>query len=371
MENIVFLLGTFDPVHNGHLRLAHAASLKLNADVVFVLLPSANGKKGGAKSADRLAMLKLALDENGSAAFSIDKNFMNSAKAKTIDVVSALSEKYAKYHRYLLLGSDEARAYEKKEEAERISDLCTILIADRPGYNVPAEIVDRYWMEHLDYDGAGAVSSSDIRTLKSMDIPIRVMNYIEKQGLYYMKKLSELLTPHRYVHSISVANLAYKIARSNYAINPKNAYIAGLIHDIGKDVPIDKSSEIMQRDFPEYADYPAFAHHQFVGVTMAKEIFGIEDGAILDAIEFHCTGRPHMSSLGKIIYSADKIEPGRGYNSRRLIRACERNYYVGFIKVLKENEKFLAEKGKGTATPLSEACHLLYLGRDKDKGEKK
>jgi HD superfamily phosphohydrolase YqeK len=30
---------------------------------------------------------------------------------------------------------------------------------------------------------------------------------------------------------------------------------------------------------------------------------------ILDAIEYHCTGKAHMPPLTKVIYSSDKIDP--------------------------------------------------------------
>ena len=73
MENLVLFGGTFDPVHNGHLRIARAASLRLNADVIFVPAKNPAFKQPSASISDRLNMLQLALRENGSSSFSISE----------------------------------------------------------------------------------------------------------------------------------------------------------------------------------------------------------------------------------------------------------------------------------------------------------
>lgn len=54
-----------------------------------------------------------------------------------------------------------------------------------------------------------------------------------------------------------------------------------------------------------------FLLHAKVGSFLAREKYGVNDKAILDAITYHTTGRPNMSTLDKIIYIADYIEPGR------------------------------------------------------------
>ena len=46
---------------------------------------------------------------------------------------------------------------------------------------------------------------------------------------------------------------------------------------------------------------------------IAREEYGIEDEEILSAIYCHTTGRKEMSTLDKIIFLADYIEPGRNF----------------------------------------------------------
>ena len=47
----------------------------------------------------------------------------------------------------------------------------------------------------------------------------------------------------------------------------------------------------------------------FFGCPIAKNEFGIKDEEILSAIRFHTIGKKEMTTLEKIIYLADKIEP--------------------------------------------------------------
>ena len=118
----------------------------------------------------------------------------------------------------------------------------------------------------------------------------------------------------------------------------------------------------MEEHFPEYKDFPEWSFHQFVGAYLAKEYFGIEDEDILSAIEFHSTGKPHMSPLGKVVYAADKIDPLRGYDSRSLIASCKKQYYLGFLDVLAANQAYLTKQGYVVDNPLTRDCYKLYLG---------
>jgi predicted HD superfamily hydrolase involved in NAD metabolism len=51
--------------------------------------------------------------------------------------------------------------------------------------------------------------------------------------------------------------------------------------------------------------------HAKLGAKLAKEKYGVLEKEILSAIENHTTGKPDMTMLEKIVFSADYIEPGR------------------------------------------------------------
>lgn len=367
MERLIVFGGSFDPVHNGHIRIAQAASFALNADVVFVPAKTPRWKTTEASAEDRLAMLRLAIDGPTSGAFYISTVELEGGDEEnhSIDTIRALQKKNPKKRLSLLIGSDQVNEFPRWIEAKELAKEADIVYVRRQGVPVDEGIVKEYAMTAIDYDKAGEVSSSAIRGLESLDLPAPVLGYIEKHGLYFMKKVEPYLSKNRLAHSLSVAHLALAIATSNHIDHPARAYVAGLLHDIGKNLAEADARKIVQESYPEYADYPAWALHQFTGAYLAKKDFGVSDGAVLDAIEFHCTGKPHMPPLGKILYSADKIEPTRGYDSSKMISACLKDYYLGFLKVLYENRKFMLGKGYDMDIPLSNECFALYLGGKK------
>lgn len=204
----------------------------------------------------------------------------------------------------------------------------------------------------------------DNRNLKTIDLCKETITYIHQEKLFYIDKVASFLSEKRLAHSESVASLCYTIAESNQMDNPGRAYIAGLLHDIGKYASIEEAGSLMKGEYDKFIGYPKWAYHQFVGAILAKRDFAINDEEILNAICYHCTGKPAMNPLGEILYSADKIDPLRGWDSRHYIQECKSNYHKGFLEVLDANRLYLQEKTKGQESecPMSEECYKFYLG---------
>lgn len=363
MRNLVIFGGSFDPVHNAHLEMARQAALLLNAEVVFVPAKSPRWKDPATTAEDRLAMLRLALKESGSPNFSLDL-FEYNSKAKTnysIDTVKYFASKYKKARLFFLIGADEVNAFHKWKDAEELSRLATPLFIPRAGLELDDNNIEKFHMQRLPVTFNSFTSSSAIRSCRCIDVPLSVRTYIEQHKLYYVKTLSEMMSTHRLLHSISVANLAFSVAINNKVEDYQRAYIAGILHDCAKDLPKDEARKKMKECFPEYLSFPEWTYHEFLGSKIAAEVFGIEDPEILNAIKFHATGRAHMGPLEKIIYASDKIEPTRGYDSSKLIKGCIKNYYLGFQKVLKENREFLESRGYKVDNPLTQEAFDLYL----------
>ena len=364
MKNLVIFGGTFDPVHNGHLRIAKQASKKLNASVIFVPSKAPRWKEPEETSNQRLDMLKIALKEADFDYEICSYELDSSAEVNySIDTVKYLKNLHKEDNLYFLIGADQVNKFRDWKDAEELSKLARITYVNRPGIELDESIIKEFNMLNLEFLESGEVSSSAIREMKSVDLPFEVLKYIEVNRLYFVKKLAELIPEKRLNHSIEVANLALEVAKVN-KLEPLNKfYFAALIHDIAKGWK--KESEnmvaIMKKYYPEYLDIPSFAYHQFVGEYLAKAKLGVEDEEILDAIKFHCTGKANMTTLGMVVYACDKIEPTRDFDSTWLINGCMENWKKGFLMTLEDNKKYLLGAKKDITNRLTDECFAMYL----------
>ena len=137
--------------------------------------------------------------------------------------------------------------------------------------------------------------------------------------MYELEKVLEFLKENlddfRYGHSIRVMETAVELARI-HGVDENKAEMAGILHDSGKWKSREKTLQKVQDwgiilSEEERAEYNLV--HGALSTYIAKNIFGIEDEDVLNAIKNHITGRPAMSDLEKIVYIADMIEPARNY----------------------------------------------------------
>ena len=357
--NKILFGGSFDPIHLGHINMAEQASKQLDADVIFLPSKVAVWKSDSTDITHKVNMINLAIREH--PRFHIDLYEVEKGEEQnySIDTVRYFVNKYPEDTFYYLIGTDHVNAFHKWKEAEELSKLAHIIFFARPDYVLDEENVKKYGMIQIEGVPQG-ISSTDIRSLKSLQVDEAVLDYIMLAELYFVPKIRSFISPRRYLHSCNVADLAYEIAKANNLERPDRAYIAGILHDIGKHKEND--STIMVEHYKEYIDYPAMIKHQFIGEYLAKTEFGVVDEEILEAIKYHTTGKDNMCALAKIIYAADKIEPGRGYDSSEYIRAMMEDGEKGFITVLKANVEFFEEKGIDYNNPLTSKCIKYYLG---------
>lgn len=357
MNRIIFG-GGFDPIHLGHLNMARAAKEIIQGEVIFVPAKVSVWKEESISEEHKLNMLRLAIEDEKS--FSID-TFELSQKEQpfSFETVNYFKKKYPRDKLYFLIGQDQVNSFHLWKEPDTIASKTQIIYFERPKYVVNQENIDKYHM--LPIKGPAVdVSSSDVRNLKSAAISEKVLRYIEDNNLYFIPKVRSYIKESRFQHSLSVARLAYRVAKKQH-LDYQKAYIAGLLHDIAKGIDKNESLVMMKQFYPDYLDIGNYAFHQFLGEYLVKRDFFIEDEEILNAIKFHTTGRKDMSWLEKLIYAADKIEPTRQFDSSDLIQALENDVNSGFLTVLKANYEYLSKKNKSIDNRLSEECFKQYL----------
>lgn len=136
--------------------------------------------------------------------------------------------------------------------------------------------------------------------------------------------LAEILTPERYQHSLAVMDTARHLAEV-YQFSPVyDAEIAGLLHDIAKDMSDLELMAAAERYGITVSEVERAAPgllHGPVGAKIAAERYPGLSEEIYSAIRHHTTGRPGMGDLEKIVFLADMIEPGRTYPDLDIYRS--------------------------------------------------
>lgn len=163
--------------------------------------------------------------------------------------------------------------------------------------------------------------------------------------------LTQRVNPSRYVHSISVAKTARKLART-YGYDGHVARMAGLLHDWDKALLPEKLQQRIS-DFDLAIDaetvrtMPWVLHGPTAAAVLRRDFpcFGEE---VFQAIERHTVGAPDMAPLDMIVFVADKIEPTHDVAEyKRLYKqmgslSLEEMFYA----VLKEGMGYLVRAGK-------------------------
>ncbi len=347
MKKILIIGGSFDPIHNGHLSIATQAQKMLKTDEVWFLpLKSPRWKNIKTAQNDRINMLKLAIKSKKCFKYCDYeiKNGKPNTPTYTVDTIKALNEKYPDYQFYFLIGTDQVEQLPNWKDIDTLAKIMRFVLVNRPGYQDQQVLIKRYHILPLNITGP-LTSSSLVRMFASNDVPKMVANYIAQHGLYLENKLAVDLNEERFQHSKRVAALAKNIAKANQ-YDVQKAYIAGILHDCAKDIPLKEAKQMMQKWFPQCSDFPPQVYHQYLGYIVAQETYHIKDKTILKAIKYHATACDKMQKLDKIIYVSDKIEPGRNYDSSHLISACVKNINEGFKYVLAKNFYFLQNHHK-------------------------
>ncbi len=187
---IGILGGTFDPIHIGHLALAHAAFQKLKLErVLFIpsfISPLASQEKWNTPGELRLDLVKAAISGNNRFEVS-DIEIKRRGVSYTVDTLRELKRLYPPPSEfYLLVGSDWGKKLKDWKEIDAMASLCQLIVATRPQFDISELPSFAQTLEITPVD----ISSSGIRQMirEGKDVtqwvPAPVLQMIQKRGLY-------------------------------------------------------------------------------------------------------------------------------------------------------------------------------------------
>ncbi len=202
--------GTFNPVHNGHLRIAIELAELLEVESLR-MIPCALPAHRDAPSASpeqRLEMLKRGIGEQ-SQLVADDIELRRDGPSYTIDTLRAIRAQIGDSTAlYLCIGMDVLASLDSWRDWQKLTDYCHIVVSSRPGYQLPESGTLAEWisarlcddLQTLKQSSAGklhlctltmlAISSTAIRHKISVGekvdylTPAAVVNCIQQQHLY-------------------------------------------------------------------------------------------------------------------------------------------------------------------------------------------
>ena len=327
--------GSFNPPHRGHEAALHSAIEAVRPDRIFVVpagMPPHKQLADGSPDTDaRLRLAELAfLDEPGTEV--LDLEIRRLGKSYTVDTLQEISDRLEDAELYFLVGTDMLMSMEKWYQFDQILSTCTLVALPRDEGDFPA-MEQAARMLRQTY-GARVVlirknplpmASTDLRASLSMrqgsdklsdpvySEIIRCRYYGAKPELAWLReKAYAWLKPTRVEHVRGTEQAAVRLAR-RWGADPDDAAEAAILHDITKKLTPEEQLRLYEKydimtDAAERAEPRLY--HARTGAQVARELFGVPDD-IFGAIEWHTTGRVGMTTLEKIIYLADFIEPNR------------------------------------------------------------
>lgn len=344
--------GTFNPPHLGHMAAAKAAVAALGLDKLL-LIPAAIPPHKALPSdtpapEHRLAMVEKWADGMGAGAEVSALELEREGKSYTSDTLRSIRQTYPDAELWLLMGTDMFLTLHLWHEPEVILSLAGICAFGRTEQDGEALFAPQ--REHLqkNFDAKittitlpGLVDISSTRLREQLEnggggqylLP-SVYGYILMHRLYGTKAdlknldLNQLracsysmMRAKRIPHVMGVEEEAVKLAQ-RWGADPELARRAGILHDCTKYYELPEQLDICEEygvrlDALEQKAVKLL--HSKTGACIARGVFGQPD-AVYDAIFWHTTGKADMTTLEKVLYIADYMEPNRDFDGVERLR---------------------------------------------------
>ena len=340
--------GTFNPPHLGHLTAARAVFELLGLDLLLLIpagLPPHKELPAGSPTAEqRLEMTRLAGEQFGlgDKVRTLDIELERGGRSFTSDTLAQLKAQYPDSELWLLMGTDMFLTLQAWHEPEKILSLAGIAAFGRTEEdteelfsaqrNYLYQTYPQARIFTLTIPGVIDVSSTELREKLAKGqggnlLAPAVYGYILREGLYNtdadLKRLPisrlrpvalSYLKHRRIPHVLGTEQEAIRLAE-RYGADVEKARVAALLHDCTKKLDMPAQLALCGQygiALDELEQKALKLLHSKTGAAIARDVFGVDD-EVYSAIWYHTTGHADMTTLEKIIYLADYIEPSRDF----------------------------------------------------------
>lgn len=174
------------------------------------------------------------------------------------------------------------------------------------------------------------------------------------------KDIRQLMSDYRYNHTLSVVNECKNLAKL-FNIDDKKLVIAAYLHDITKEMPIDRQLSLCEEMGIEVdkdtLNSPKTLHSFTAPALIMRDFHKYADEEILSAVRYHTTGRANMTLIEKLLYLADYIEPTRIFNDCKKIREY---FYTNTCDIQKRLNDTIVLSLKYTISDLLEKGEFIH-----------
>lgn len=345
--------GTFNPIHLGHMEAARFASDYLKLDRLYLIPTGIPPHKSLAADAPpperRLEMVRLAADALGEHVTACDMELRREGRSYTLDTLREIARERPGSRLYLLMGTDMFLTFHLWRDPAEIAKLCTLCAFGRSEKDAESlfSVQREFLRERFQADVVTLalpriidVSSTQLREALAKGeggayLDEAVYGYILREGLYGVRAdirrlpldqlrcaAMSMLKHSRKAHVLGTAETAVKLAR-RWGADEGAAERAALLHDCTKRLSGEQHEALIRQygitmDPAEEGEVKLY--HAITGAAVAKHEFGMPE-EVVSAIRWHTTGKADMTTLEKIIYLADYIEPNRDFCDLTRLRA--------------------------------------------------
>lgn len=197
----------------------------------------------------------------------------------------------------------------------------------------------------------GAIQRLGLQLVRTTALAIAMAQLLRSKEMVPFVALAQAL----WVHSVKTAIAARVIARTHARLNPDEALLAGLVHDLGAFYMLYRAAQYPElRARPDTLRYVILEWHESIGVSLLNAL-GLPEEVVAAATD-HDQPRPQpvtsVRTLGDLVYASNILAGsygswlGKGFETDPAVAAALQESYAAVLPTIEaETQEMLAVLG--------------------------